>query len=160
MLQRADIGAAAALLSSTLDTARALQLISIDVRCQVGLGLVAIARGDVRAAEAAFKSAIAASEEQRSALPGDDRQRVLVDQLRPYEELLRISLKSSEGNTIVNAAARVLVQLNASVRECRRTLEATLNCRMLRSLPCAQMMPAPPRRLQREDSNQSYAQLR
>ena len=112
LLQRADIGAAAALLSSTLDTARALQLISIDVRCQVGLGLVAIARGDVHAAEAAFESAIAASEEQRSALPGDDlRSAFLADQLRPYEELLRISLKSSEGNTIVNAAARVLVQL-------------------------------------------------
>ncbi|HNY47091.1 MAG TPA: CHAT domain-containing protein, partial [Casimicrobium sp.] len=107
-----DIDTAAALFSSTLDTARTLQLISIDVRCQVGLGLVALASGDAHAAEAAFESAIAVSEEQRSALPGDDlRSAFLVDQLRPYEELLRIALKASDGGASVEAAARVLSQL-------------------------------------------------
>ncbi|MEQ1595871.1 MAG: CHAT domain-containing tetratricopeptide repeat protein [Casimicrobium sp.] len=111
-LQRANVDAAATLFATTLDTARALQLLAIDVRCQVGLGLVAKARGDIRAAEVAFESAIAASEEQRSALPGDDlRSAFLVDQLRPYEELLRIALNSSNSDASVDAEACVLLRL-------------------------------------------------
>jgi len=112
LLHRADIDAAAALFASTLETARSLQLLSIDVRCQVGLGLVAKARGDLVAAEAAFESAVAASEEQRSALPGDElRNAFLVDQLRPYEELLRIALDAALSNLSVEGAADVLRQL-------------------------------------------------
>ncbi|HPG61253.1 MAG TPA: CHAT domain-containing tetratricopeptide repeat protein [Casimicrobium sp.] len=112
LLQLGDVDAAATLFESTSVTARSLQLLSIDVRCQVGLGLVAKARGDVRAAVAAFESAIAASEEQRSALPGDDlRSAFLVDQLRPYEELLRIALDASASYVCVEGAADVLRQL-------------------------------------------------
>lgn len=112
LLQCADVDTAAALFASTLETARTLQLLSIGVRCQVGLGLVAKARGDVRAAESAFESAIAASEEQRSALPGDDlRGAFLVDQLRPYEELLRIALNAFDCDGSTEAAASVLTQL-------------------------------------------------
>jgi CHAT domain-containing protein len=112
LLQCADLNAATTVLASTLDTARTVQLLSIDVRCQVGLGLVAKARGDVHAAKAAFESAIVTSEEQRSALPGDDlRSAFLVDQLRPYEELLRFALNGSDADASADAAASVLVQL-------------------------------------------------
>ncbi len=103
---------AGALFASTLATAREAQLLSVAVRCQVGLGLVAKASGNLRAAEAAFESAIEASEEQRSALPGDDlRSAFLVDQLRPYEELLRMALNASGSNGTVETATCVLLQL-------------------------------------------------
>jgi tetratricopeptide (TPR) repeat protein len=112
LLQCAKVDAADELFASTLARARELQLLSIDVRCQVGLGLVAQARGEVTVAEAEFESAIAASEEQRSALPGDDfRSAFLVDQLRPYEEVLRIALGAFDRAPSSDAAARVLVQL-------------------------------------------------
>jgi tetratricopeptide (TPR) repeat protein len=112
LLQRADVDTAATLFTSTLATARALQLLSIDVRCQVGLGLVAKARRDVRSAVVAFESAIAASEEQRNALPSDDlRSAFLVDQLRPYEELLRIALNTADGDASAERGPEVLVRL-------------------------------------------------
>lgn len=112
LLQCADVDAAAELFARTLERARAMQLLSIDVRCQVGWGLVAKARGEVTVAEAAFESAITASEEQRSALPGDDiRSAFLVDQLRPYEEVLRIALDAFDRAPSSDTAARVLVQL-------------------------------------------------
>jgi CHAT domain-containing protein/Tfp pilus assembly protein PilF len=112
LLRCGDVGAAASLFESTLATARTLRLLSIDVRCQVGLGLVAKALGDMKAAETAFESAIAASEEQRSALPGDDlRSAFLLDQLRPYEEMLRIALAAGDDGATDGGAARVLTQL-------------------------------------------------
>ena len=112
LLQCADVDAAVELFASTLARAREMQLLSIDVRCQVGLGLVAQARGDVTDAQAFFESAITASEEQRSALPGDDmRSAFLVDQLRPYEEVLRIALDAFDRAPSSDAAARVQVQL-------------------------------------------------
>ncbi len=112
LLQCANVDAAAALFARTLTRARDLQLLSIDVRCQVGLGLVAQASGDITVAEALFESAITASEEQRSALPGDEiRSAFLVDQLRPYEEVLRIALDAFDRAPSSDAAARVLLQL-------------------------------------------------
>lgn len=111
-LQRTDFDAAATLFAETLATSRELQLLSIYVRSKVGLGLVAKARGDVLGAAVEFESAIAASEEQRSALLGDDlRSAFLVDQLRPYEELLRIALNDFDNDSAVADAAQVLGQL-------------------------------------------------
>jgi tetratricopeptide (TPR) repeat protein len=112
LLQCADIDGAATLFADTLARAHELQLLSVAVRCQVGLGLVAKARGDTLAAEALFESAIASSEEQRSALPGDDiRGAFLLDQLRPYEEVLRIALDACEDAPSDTSATRVVMQL-------------------------------------------------
>lgn len=112
LLQSREVDAAAEMFAATLSTAKELRLLSVAVRCQVGLGLVARARDDLVSAEAAFESAIAASEEQRAALPGDDiRSAFLVDQLRPYEEILRIALDAFEATPSSDAATKVLVQL-------------------------------------------------
>ena len=112
LLECKNVSEAAGRFAGTLAQAKELQLLSIDVRCQVGLGLVAKARGETAAAEAAFESAIAASEEQRAALPGDDiRSAFLIDQLRPYEEVLRIALDAFDRAPSSHAATRALVQL-------------------------------------------------
>jgi CHAT domain-containing protein/tetratricopeptide (TPR) repeat protein len=112
LLQCSELDVSAALFASTLVQARAMQFLSIDVRCQVGLGLIAIARGDRKAGEAAFESAITASEDLRRALPGDEiRHAFLVDHLRPYEEMLRITLESADETRAHDAARRVLRQL-------------------------------------------------
>ena len=112
LLQCANVDAAAELFANTLAQAKVLQFLSIDVQCQLGLGLVAKARGRTVAAEAAFEAAIVTFEEQRSALPGEEiRSAFLVDQLRPYEEVLRIALDAFDCDPSSNAAARVLVQL-------------------------------------------------
>ena len=112
LLKCGKVDDAARLFASTHARADALQLLSITVRCQVGLGLVAMARSETAIAVAAFESAIAASEEQRSALPGDDiRGAFLMDQLRPYEEVLRIALGAFDEAPSNDTAALVLVQL-------------------------------------------------
>jgi hypothetical protein len=112
MLQCGDLTAAASMFESTLSRARELQLVSVDVLCQVGLGLIAQARGDTGTAERTFLAAIAAFEEQRRALPGDDiRNAFLIDHLRPYEALLQIALDASDHEPGNESASRVLLRL-------------------------------------------------
>lgn len=112
LLRSNNIDDAAKLFERSLAQAQELQLLSIAVRCQVGMGQVAKARGDVSTAEAMFESAIADSEEQRSALPGDDiRGAFLIDQLRPYEGVLLIALDSADLAPSDESASRVLRQL-------------------------------------------------
>ena len=79
--------------SATLDRSRTLHLLSSQIECLVGQGLVSQARSEVHAAQEAFESAVELSEVQRNTLPGDDfRNAFLTNHLRPYEELLRIAL--------------------------------------------------------------------
>ncbi len=112
LLLCAEVDTAAILFTGTLAKAQELQLLSIGVRCHVGMGLVAKSRDQKTAAKAAFESAITASEEQRSALPGDDfRSSFLVDQLRPYEEVLRLALDAFDRAPSSDNAACALVQL-------------------------------------------------
>ena len=107
-----NFAAATKLFSTALANARELQLLTIQVRCLVGLGLTAQRNGDTEAASSAFESAIELFEEQRRALPGDDiRSAFLVDQLRPYEEVLRIALDAFDRVSFNDTATRVLVQL-------------------------------------------------
>jgi tetratricopeptide (TPR) repeat protein len=98
--------------AATLAKARELQLLTIQVRCLVGLGLTAQKSADVETAREAFEAAIALFEEQRGALPSDElRSAFLVDQLRPYEELLRIALNAFDCATSDDAAGLVLLQI-------------------------------------------------
>ena len=104
---------ARALFDTTLERARALQLLTVQVRCLSGLGLAAQARGDVAAARAAFNAAVELFEEQRRALPGDEiRSAFLTDHLRPYQELLRIALQAQARLASSRGAAEVLQQLD------------------------------------------------
>ena len=96
---------ARALFETTLERAGALQQTQVRIRCLTGLGQAAQAAGDTATAGAAFEAAIALFEEQRRALPGDDlRVAFLTDQLRPYQELVRIALAGGAG-------AATLIQL-------------------------------------------------
>ena len=103
---------AGAKFAATLESARELQLRSVEVRCLVGLGLTARCGADIEGAQSAFESAIMAFEQQRSALPGDDiRSAFLADQLLPYQELLRIALFVHDDSHWTSQTAEVLIRL-------------------------------------------------
>ncbi len=111
-LKCGQVESASVLFSNAAMHAQRHQLLSIDILCQIGLGLVAKARGEVANAETAFESAISASEEQRRALPGDEmRSAFLIEQLRPYEEVLRIALEHFDDAPSASAAGRILIQM-------------------------------------------------
>ena len=112
LLGAGSIEQARALFNVTLAHARRLQLLTAQVRCQVGLGLAAQTLGDTRCAKAAFGDAIELFEDQRRALPGDElRSAFLTDHLRPYQELLRLSLQAHAQAPSPARAAAVLEQL-------------------------------------------------
>ncbi len=91
---------------ATLHRARALQQLSVQVRCLTGQGLVAQALSDPRAAAAAFDAAIELFEDQRRALPDDDlRSAFITEHLRPYQERLRIALTAASMATTADPAA-------------------------------------------------------
>jgi CHAT domain-containing protein len=97
----------------TLVQARALQLLTLEVRCLTGLGLAAQAIGDVVTARASFMHAVEQFEDQRRALPWDDlRSTFLTDHLRPYQELLRLSLDAHAIDATSTQAAEVLLALD------------------------------------------------
>ncbi len=99
--------------AAVLRRARELELLTVQVRCLTGEGLAARAAGDVAAAAASFRAAIALFEEQRRALPGDEiRSAFLADHLRPYHELLRIALDGLARDASPAAAGEVLAQLD------------------------------------------------
>ena len=103
---------ATVLFNETLGRARDTQLLSIQVRCKIGLGLALARRGETQAAKLAFETAIISFEEQREALAGDDlRHAFLVDHLRPYEELLRIALCAHDQSPSTSQADEVLIRL-------------------------------------------------
>jgi tetratricopeptide (TPR) repeat protein len=118
---RADVIAARALLhanriddadtlfTATLERARSADMLSVQVRCLTGIGLVAARRGDSHAARAAFEGAAQLFEDQRRALPGDDiRSAFLADHLEPYRELLRLALQADTAEPSAASAEAVL----------------------------------------------------
>ena len=113
LLRAGSAEPARALFDATLERARALQLLTVQVRCLSGLGLAAQARDDVAAAQAAFNAAVELFEDQRRALPGDEiRSAFLTDHLRPYQELLRMALQAQARRASSRGAAEVLRQLD------------------------------------------------
>ena len=101
------------LFDSTLEQARERQLLTVQVRCLNGQGLVAVEHGDPLVATQRFESAIELLEAQRRILPGDDlRSAFLTDHLQPYRELLRLALQDHARQATPGQAARVLERLD------------------------------------------------
>lgn len=115
-----DQPAARALLGATLREAEAHDLPQIAQRCHTSLGLLAVAAGDLAAAEAAFKRAAQLIETMRAPLPADEfRTAFAADKLTPYTELARLCL--AEGG-----AERIAEALGYVERERSRALADTL----------------------------------
>jgi CHAT domain-containing protein len=113
LLRNGYLGDARALFDATLDSARELQLLTVQVRCLSGQGLVALALDDSAVAHASFDAAIALFEDQRRALPGHElRSAFLTDHLLPYQELLRMSLQKDAQTPSIKLATEVLEQLD------------------------------------------------
>jgi len=99
------------LFSSARHHAVSLQLISIQVRCLVGLGLSAVQQNSMQTAKVHFESAVELFEQQRRDLPGDDlRHSFLVDHMLPYQALLRIEFEHQAPEATACAAA-ILIQI-------------------------------------------------
>lgn len=111
--------AAQSLLLLTLQTAEEQFVPAMIQRCLTSLGLLALERGDVTAAETFFQRAVAVTEALRAPLPADEfRIAFIADKLTPYAELVRICLadgtvqRTAEAFTYVESArARSLVEL-------------------------------------------------
>ncbi len=85
--------AAAVAFAACLARARALGVLPQQVRALTGQGLLARQQGRPAAAHAAFEAAISLFEDQRRILVGDDlRQAWLGENLRPYREVLAMTL--------------------------------------------------------------------
>ena len=82
LLGLGDAPGAEQLFSLTLSRAQELQLLSVNVRCQVGLGLIALQRDDLALAERTLDAATAAFEEQRLSLIHICRKRTLLQRRR------------------------------------------------------------------------------
>ena len=124
LLGLGDTAGAAALYDVTLQAARELQCLPVQVQCLTGVGLAARSVGDAGAAGVAFESAIELFEEQRRVLPGDDlRGAFLTDHLVPYQELLR--------NALDGAAAAAPGAAGAAWRQLERVRARTLGERLL-----------------------------
>ena len=92
--------------------ALALQLLSLQATAFTGQGQVAEAEGRHLDARYAYEQALALTESQRRALPGDEiRSAYLADHLRPYQGLLRLALLDDD-RADPGAAARVLQRLD------------------------------------------------
>lgn len=91
-LQRFD--EAHSILISTLQQAEHNHLPQIAQRCHTALGLLAIASGDLVAAEAALVRAVAMIEELRAPLPSEEiRTAFIADKLDPYSALILLCLQ-------------------------------------------------------------------
>lgn len=100
--QAGQTDAAVQAFARTLDDARSLQQVQVQVRCLTGQGLAEQAAGRPDAAAFAFESAIELLEDQRRALPGDEfRNAFLTDQLRPYQERLRMALADGDAEQVL-----------------------------------------------------------
>lgn len=113
LLQAGHVEPARDVFTATLQRARDLHLVTVQVRSLTGLGQAAQAVGGAAAARRAFEAAIELFEDQRQALPGDEfRCSFLTDHLRPYQELLRLALEAHEAEPSSAEAAKVLLQLD------------------------------------------------
>ncbi len=113
LLRAGSVEQARALFDATLVKASELRLLPAQVRCLTGQGMAAQAIGDAAAARSTFDAAVALFEDQRRALPDDAmRSAFLSDHLRPYQELLRLTIEAHAQQPGPERAAEVLSQLD------------------------------------------------
>lgn len=114
LLRRGDAGAARVLYARSLRRAQSLQARGLQIRCQAGVGLAALAQGDDGAAARALQKAVERFESQWRALPGDElRGAFFADQLPPYQGLLALALKAHDQRPSTATAGRVLQRMDS-----------------------------------------------
>lgn len=97
LLLGGQAGAARALFALTGVQARAQQQLALQLRCDSGEGLAALALGDEPAAARALDSAVAQARAQWRALPGDElRGAFLQAHLAPFQGQLALALRAHE----------------------------------------------------------------
>ena len=107
-----DLEGAEKLFIAIQERAITMQMITVQATCHVGLGQVAIVRGDPSKAETEFSAAVNMFEEQRQALPADDlRYAFLATNLRPYIELLRLALHDNLAHQSPDSSTIILIRL-------------------------------------------------
>lgn len=86
-------GPARELLEQTLEQATAHEQPQIAERCFSSLGVIAVAQGKLKHAEASFKKAIELTEELRAPIPGEEfRTAFFANRMSPYHELAKLCL--------------------------------------------------------------------
>jgi CHAT domain-containing protein/tetratricopeptide (TPR) repeat protein len=107
-LRCAGVAEAGALLEATLDQAEQRALPQIAYRCWTSLGQLAQTRGDMAAAERAYRASVALIEDLRAPLPAEEfRVAFLSDKLTPYTELVRLELDSASPDSAARALQHV-----------------------------------------------------
>jgi tetratricopeptide (TPR) repeat protein len=113
LLSAGSVEQARALFDATLQQSREASLLGLQVRCLTGQGVAATGSGDAHSAQDAFAAAVTLIDEQRRALPDDAiRSAFSSDHLRPYQELLRLSLDDHRREPSPAHAAEVLRRLD------------------------------------------------
>jgi hypothetical protein len=114
LLRQGQAGAARVLYARCLRQAQSLHARGLQIRCQAGVGLAALAEGDDAAAARALQVAVERFESQWRALPGDElRGAFFADHLAPYEGLLALALQAHDHQPGAATAARVLQRLDS-----------------------------------------------
>ncbi len=111
-----DHADAAPLLRSTLQEAETGSVLHIAQRCTTSLGLLALACGDLGAAEEQLTRAIAMIESMRAPLPAEEfRTAFIADKLSPFQEMVRICLDTGRViealHYVERARSRALVEM-------------------------------------------------
>ena len=114
LLRLGDAASARVLYARGLRQAQTLHARGLQIRCQAGVGLAALAQGDDGAAARALQAAVERFESQWRALPGDElRGAFFADHLAPYQGLLALALKAHDAQPGAATAARVLQRLDS-----------------------------------------------
>jgi len=114
LLRQGQAGAARVLYARSLRQAQALHARGLQLRCQAGVGLAALAEGDDGAAARALQLAVERFESQWRALPGDElRGAFFADHLAPYQGLLALALQAHGRQPSQANALRVLQRMDS-----------------------------------------------
>jgi CHAT domain-containing protein len=99
-----ELAQAETLLQSILSESERLSVLPIIQQCNISLGLLAEARGDWPAAEAAFQRAMDSIENARAPLPAEEfRTAFLANKLVPYTEMVRLCLAEGSPGRVAEA---------------------------------------------------------
>jgi len=108
LLDRGDADEAVAACAQLLARARALGLRSAEASVLTGQGRLALMRGDRDQARADFETAIALTETQRRALPGDEISAAfMAGRTAPFEHRLRLALDDGDGAEVLRQLERL-----------------------------------------------------